>query len=96
MKRNLNIKAKMRDGTQISDGKRDMTYADFIVPALDLYGGGKSREIGALADRIEAARKPPKDMDITPGDAELIVAAIEARGLASIVRKQITEYVEAK
>lgn len=96
MKRNLNIKAKLRDGTAISDGKREMTFADFIVPALDLYGGGKSREIGALADRIEAAKKPPKDMEITPGDAELIVAALDARGHASIVRNQIAEYVAAK
>lgn len=96
MKRNLNIKAKLRDGTAISDGKREMTFADFIVPALDLYGGGKSREIGALADRIEAARKPPKDVEITPGDAELIVAAIDARGYASFVRGQIAGYVEAK
>lgn len=98
MKRNLNIKLTSRDGKPMTNGDgKPATFADCIVASLDQYAGANKREIGKLADRIDANKKPPKDTELTPEDAKLIIAAMDQPGgyIARAVNV-IADYLEAK
>ena len=101
MKRNLNIKVTGRDGTVFYLSKdKPMLYADIIVQSLDMYADPGSRvskrEMGKLADKIDANKKPPKETDLTPGDVELITAALDKGPYVAIAVNQIVKYIEAK